>query len=64
MARKKVKDLNPNYLTDTKYLMEVFSKYERRVITGESPLPTDYDIELLRSMLSRISNMIIIFESR
>ena len=64
MARKKVKDLNPNYLTDTKYLMEVFSKYEKRVITGESPLPTDYDIELLRNMVSRITNMVIIFERR
>lgn len=64
MARKKVKDLNPNYLTDTKYLMEVFSKYEKRVITGESPMPTDYDIELLRNMVSRITNMVIIFEQR
>ena len=64
MARKKVKDLNPNYLTDTKYLMEVFSKYERRIITGESPRPTEYDIELLRNMCSRISNMVIIFDRR
>ena len=64
MARKKVKDLNPNYITDTKYLMSVFSNYEKRIITGDSPRPTAYDIELLRNMCSRIANMVIIFDRR
>ena len=65
MARsRKPRDLNPNYMTDTKYLAEVFSNYEKRVITGQSPMPTDYDIELLRNMISRMTNMVIIFERR
>lgn len=65
MARvRKSRDLNPNYMTDTKCFMEMFSNYEKRVITGQSPMPTDYDLELLRNMVSRITNLVIIFENR